>query len=174
MKAKRPLTSTWLFWTLTLQPKTMTLIRFIIITFLISGGIFYSSPPAYAVEPLQLKEIKSPSLRLALNTFLKDSSLPSDYLVAHTDLNKDGIDEHILKPKHCSDRSYNCQHIVIAEKEDHIVLLAKIRAREIMIATTYSYGIKDIMAFTNPVNEYNFDIYMWSPKEKTYILNASE
>ncbi|MGH1404871.1 MAG: hypothetical protein ACRBDL_11585 [Alphaproteobacteria bacterium] len=149
----------------------------IIYTLFLAGGILSLPQSVHAVQPLQYKEeTKSPSLKLSLNSFLKNNgNFPlSDYLIADTDLNKDGIDEYILRRKGCSDRDHSCRHLVFAEKQDTVILLTAINAREIMIATTYSYGIKDIMAFNNSINEYNFDIYMWSPKEKTYILEASE
>lgn len=130
--------------------------------------------PVSAVEQLNYSDKISPSLEYQINSFLEktyetDISL---YYIADIDLNNDGIDEYILKRKSCeSDKSY-CIYSIIAEKDNNIILLSKIRAKSIMIGETYSYGIKDILAFKNEINDYNFDIYMWSPSQKMYIMNA--
>ena len=129
---------------------------------------------ARAVEQLNFSDKISPSLKYQVNIFLEktyktDISL---YNIAEIDLNNDGIDEHILKRKACNTKENQCIYSVIAEKGDEIILLAKIRARNIIAGETSSYGIKDILAFKNEINDYNFDIYMWSPSQKMYIINT--
>ncbi len=130
----------------------------------------------WAVEQLNYKTSQSisPSLKYQIDSFLKqiyetDISL---YNIASTDLNSDGIDEHILKRKSCDTSQNQCIHSIIAEKDGEIVLLSKIRAKNIIIGETSSYGIKDLLIFKNEINDYNFDIYMWSPSQKMYIMNS--
>lgn len=126
-----------------------------------------------AVEQLSFGDKVSPSLKYQINTLLgevyeTDISL---YHIANIDLNNDGIDEHILKRKTCEVSKNQCIYSIIAEKDGKIILLSKIRAKNLIIGETSSFGIKDILVFKNEINDYNFDIYMWSPSQKMYIMN---
>lgn len=126
----------------------------------------------YAIEPLSYKEDISPSLKVALEAYLKDE-LKTDislYKFAPTDLNSDGIDEYILKSKQCTEIENICKYLIIAEKKENILLLLQNNVKDIMLAGTSSHGVKDILVFQNTKNDFNFDIYMWSPQEKKYIL----
>ena len=132
------------------------------------------SQPAAAIEPLDYEKEISPSLGYQIDSFLQetyDASL-SQYKIAGIDLNNDGINEHILKQRRCNVLTKQCTHLILAEKKNQILLLSKINAYNVMIGGTNSHGIKDVLAFTNEKNDYNFDIYMWSPSRKMYILRA--
>ncbi|PCI97172.1 MAG: hypothetical protein COB14_09385 [Alphaproteobacteria bacterium] len=132
------------------------------------------SKPAEALEPLDYNKKISPSLGHQIDSFLEktyDTNL-SQYDVAGVDLNNDGIDEHILKQLLCNIQTKQCTHLILAEKQEDILLLSKIKAYNLMIGGTSSHGIKDVLAFNNKINDYNFDIYMWSPSQKMYILRA--
>ncbi len=126
-----------------------------------------------AVEQLNYSEKVSTSLKSQINTLLAEiyNTDISLYEIANIDLNNDGIDEHILKRKTCGATQNQCIYSILAEKDDEIILLSKIRAKNLIIGETSSYGIKDILAFKNEINDYNFDIYMWSPSQKMYIIN---
>ncbi|PCI56822.1 MAG: hypothetical protein COB36_00680 [Alphaproteobacteria bacterium] len=132
------------------------------------------SKPAVAIEPLDYEKKISPSLRYQIDLFLKETydTTLSQYKIAGIDLNNDGINEHILKQRRCNVVTKQCTHLILAEKKNEILLLSKIKAYNLMIGGTNSYGIKDVLAFTNEINDYNFDIYMWSPSRKMYILRA--
>ena len=133
---------------------------------------------ANAVEELKFRPVieAGASLRLELDPFLKQNfnSDSSDYLMADTDLNGDNLFEHILKRKNCGQYTNICTYLVIAEKGNDLALLSKISAQRLMVGDDKSYGIKNLLAFKNPTNAYDFDIYMWSPSEKMYILGADE
>ncbi len=129
---------------------------------------------AMAVEQLNYREKISSSLKYQINSFLQKTYETdiSIYYIANIDLNSDGIDEYVLKRKSCIDNKNQCIYSIIAEKDGEIILLSKIRAKNLIIGETSSYGIKDILAFKDKINDYNFDIYMWSATEKKYIINA--
>lgn len=132
------------------------------------------SKPAAALEPLDYSKKISPSIGYQIDSFLEktyDTNL-SQYDVAGIDLNNDGIDEHILKQIRCNIQTKQCTHLILAEKQKEILLLSKIKAYNLMIGGSSSHGIKDLLAFKNKINDYNFDIYMWSPSQKMYILRA--
>ncbi len=128
---------------------------------------------AGAVEQLDYSKQISPSLKYQIGLFLEqiyDTDIDI-YNIAKVDLNSDGLDEHILKRKSCDDSKALCIHSIIAEKNGELILLSKIMARNIVLANTYSHGIKDILVFKNEINDYNFNIYVWSPSQKMYIMN---
>lgn len=128
----------------------------------------------FAIEKLNFQsEIKSPSTRLKLDVFLQGfyKTDSRGFEIAAVDLNKDGVDEYILKRKTCAEMNLVCTHLVLADKKTEMHILSSIRARHIMLGGTSNYGINDLLIFENSVNDYDFDIYMWSPEEKMYILN---
>ena len=133
-----------------------------------------ASGNASAVEPLNYSDKTGPTLRVQLSSFLKntyDTAL-SDYQIADIDLNNDGIDEYILKQRRCSIIDKSCTHLVIAEKQNEIFELSRIKAQNLMVGGTLSHGIKDLLAFNDEINDYKFDIYVWSPPQKMYIIKA--
>ncbi len=131
---------------------------------------------ADAIEPINYNKNISISLKYQINNFLNneyDMSI-SAYDIAGIDLNNDGIDEHILKQKKCYQDKKVCKYLIIAEKRNEIILLSKIKAKNIMIGETSSNGVKDILVFKNQINDYDFDIYIWSSEQKMYIINSKK
>lgn len=132
---------------------------------------------AHALEKLNFQnKIFSPSLKLQMNTYFQeqykiDSSV---FDIAAADLNKDGVDEYIFRRKSCSTANTICTHIILAQQNQKILLLSSIRARHLMIGGTTNFGISDLLAFKDEINDYNFDIYMWSSAEKMYILSEDK
>jgi|GEM_PF-3068931 len=130
--------------------------------------------PSHAIEELKYTpaNVTGPSFQLQLDNFLKENfnSNSSDYMIANTDLNGDNLLEHILKRNNCGQYTNICTHLVIAKTEDKVTLLSKINAHRLMVGDSEKYDIKNLLAFKNKTNAYNFDIYIWSPREKMYIL----
>ena len=98
----------------------------------------------------------------------------TDYIIAQTDLNNDLAKEYVLKRNYCKTKNeQSCNHIIIGKTKDKFVVLGNIRAKKLVISSTKTHNITDILAFDNDLNDYDFDIYVWSPKEKMYILEAN-
>ncbi len=131
---------------------------------------------ANAIEALNYNRKISTSLKHQINLFLGNlyNNDISEYEISGIDLNGDGIDEHVLKSKKCDADNNQCNYLIIAEKRDEIILLSEIKAGNIIIGGTSSYGIKDILVFKNNINDYNFDIYIWSPEQKMYIMKITD
>ena len=148
--------------------------RISLITLLLAFSIIALPNLANAVEGLNYSDEISTSLKPRINQFLKQTYETdlSSYNLAKADLNGDGLDEYILKRKQCNAKNNLCTHLIIAATEDEIMLLNNIRARNLMIGATSTHGISDLLAFKNDVNDYNFDIYIWSPTQKMYILKT--
>lgn len=137
--------------------------------------VFLFSVPvntAYALEPVKYTHDLGTTKSLKLNAFLKNTynTTKESFDIALIDLNIDGVDEYILKRKSCSVEKKQCFHMIIAEKGSELLLLSEISAKNLMVAGTSTHGIRDILAFKREINDYDFDIYMWSPSQKTYIL----
>ncbi|MFP4098138.1 MAG: hypothetical protein ACLFP8_04415 [Alphaproteobacteria bacterium] len=134
---------------------------------------------ACAVEELNYKPTTATigaSLKLQLDYLLKEkfNTESSDYLIADTDLNADNQPEYILKNKNCGQQAEQCPHLIIADMDNDLALLSEIKAKHLMIGNGKNYGISNILAFKNHINAYDFDIYMWSPQQKMYILEESK
>ncbi len=154
-------------------------IRYVLITALSILVIFIFIPQAvFALEDLSYTPASdgSPTLRLQLDDFLEKNfnSDSSRFVMSSTDLNGDNLLEYILKRKNCGQYTNICTYLIIAEKKEGLTLLSKISAHNLMVGDGKSYGIKNLLAFKNPSNAYDFDIYMWSPHEKMYILKPDK
>lgn len=131
---------------------------------------------AFAMGELEFKEVISPIRSVEIDSFLNDqfSTQISDYTIAQTDLNNDLESEYILKRKHCKSATNSlCNHIILGRTKKTFVILGNIRSKKLVISSTKSHNINDILAFDNDLNDYEFGIYMWSPIEKMYILKAN-
>lgn len=127
-----------------------------------------------ALEKLTFTQSYSPSLKLELNRFLheKYNTRSDNYNIAHADLNQDGQNEHILQRTYCTTTNSGCIYIIVAENKNGFTELGTIHAKSVMPGGSFSYGVRDVLAFDNEINDYNFKIYSWSPQEKKYILES--
>lgn len=148
---------------------------YLMILSLIFSGCFFITLNAYALESLNFQGHLGTISKSKIKVFLKDAYQAdiSNYSIASHDLNNDGLDEYILKSSLCTQSNIPCDYVILAEKGKDIIELSKITAKNILVSGTYSYGIKDILVFQNEINDYDFDIYMWSSKEKMYIVKQS-
>lgn len=131
---------------------------------------------AYAIQEISYNNDLGFSVHYDIDTFLMSefNTDISSYDVASVDLNQDGLNEYILKKKICAPDNGHCLHLILAEKNGALFTLSKIRAKVLMLGGTLTNGINDLLAFNEGVNDYDFDIYMWSPKEKTYMLKKND
>lgn len=154
--------------------KKISLSKFILITCIAAALLHFPVRRANAIEALRYNDIStiSISLKHQIDVFLKEqlSTASSLYEISSSDLNNDGILEHILKRKSCIAENEFCTHTIIAEQEEKIALIANIKASSLIVDTALSYGVKNLLAFKNKINDYDYDIYMWSPQKKMYIL----
>lgn len=129
-----------------------------------------STTSAGAVQQLTYSTELGPSATLKVSRFLQETNYgsASDYIYAHIDLNGDNIAEYIAKERECGNKS--CLFMILAETKDEILLLSKIRAKDVMLGGTKTHGVTDVLIFESKINDYDFDIYIWSPSKKSYIL----
>lgn len=132
--------------------------------------------PAAAVENVVFGANLGATSRLLLTGYLDlDSAGPLDaYEAARVDLNEDGMDEIVLRERGCAEKEKICAHLFLAQTKDKIFKISEIQTRYIMLAGTYSDGVRDILAFRNEKNDYDFDLYVWDSRQSRYRLEREE
>ncbi|MGH1455228.1 MAG: hypothetical protein ACRBDI_00440 [Alphaproteobacteria bacterium] len=132
---------------------------------------------AWAIDVLNFESITNSAIATNLNLYLQTTykTKTSEYIIAQTDLNSDDINEYILKRAYCQkEKMPSCNHIIIAKTPHSFATIGNVRAHKIVISTTQTQNIRDILAFNDELNDYNFDIYMWSSDKNMYILKPNK
>ena len=127
---------------------------------------------AFCIEKMYFNVNPTPSAKILLSSYIREKNgltLP-DYYIAKNDLNGDGIYEYILKQKKCYSNKGKCTFIILAESAGKAILLGKIRAYSLALGDDYSFGVQDILAFSDDNNDYVYDVFKWDPLSKRYIL----
>ncbi|HBR69069.1 MAG TPA: hypothetical protein DEA55_06810 [Rhodospirillaceae bacterium] len=131
---------------------------------------------AHAVERLQFNKSLPDRAQRNIARYIEENSqkipgISSESLkISATDLNRDGINEFIISTKDCSTDSKTCPYLVMADKKDSVILLGSIEARNIALADTYSHGIRDIHAYNNKSNDFDYDLFVWEPADSHYTI----
>lgn len=87
------------------------------------------------------------------------------YEIARADLNDDGLYEFVLKPKECQT---TCRYNIVAESSKKIVMLADIRGSNIVLGNEFSHGVRNILVFESPTNDFDYTLYTWHPMSSSY------
>ncbi len=100
---------------------------------------------------------------------------PETARIAGTDLNEDGINEFIVTTQNCqsqkkSSKKITCPYLIMADKGRSVILLGSIKARSISLANSYSHGVKDIRAYDNELNHFDYNLYTWEPSRSHYTM----
>ncbi|MCB1652202.1 MAG: hypothetical protein KDI46_09125 [Alphaproteobacteria bacterium] len=124
------------------------------------GPKFTPLPDDYILRPLLENQISTQN----------DISQSLDELeIAYIDLNEDGIDEMMLKEKSCTGQKI-CTISILARAPGKLHSLGKIEGKNVAIAQSYNHGIRDLMVYDDPDNDYKYDLYVWNPQETRYKL----
>jgi len=139
-------------------------------------ALVFCAQPSHSLENIVFGSTLGASAQISASSFLKEDfqTTLSAYEAARVDLNDDGIDEIILRETNCRNNSAPCAHIVLAHTNDQIFKLSEFQAKYIMLAGTYSHGIRDILAFRDKKNDYNFDLYIWDSHKGQYKLELEK
>lgn len=90
--------------------------------------------------------------------------------VARVDLNQDGLDEFVIKTDKCNAADQACAFLFLAETSGKMYGLGEINARGVLIGNETKNGVRNILAFQNDQNDYDYQIYVWEPIRAQYIL----
>ena len=139
------------------------------ILFFISILAIFSPTLSYANEALVFNTDRLlKSSALTLERFLGDNF--DQYDIAHIDLNGDGADEYITKNKDCSSKEGFCSYNIFGLNNSSVYKLGTLEAHTLMISDQRSYGIRQLIAYQNPINDFDYSIYRWDPAQSRFIL----
>ncbi len=85
--------------------------------------------------------------------------------IARADLNDDGLYEFVLKPKSCQK---GCMFNVVAEASKKIVPLGDFRGSNLVLGSEFSHGVRNILVFESPTNDFDYSLYTWHPMSSSY------
>ncbi len=130
---------------------------------------FFSLIPfsfAMAIESLRFQAPVSYKEKQAITLVKKLHTTPRiTYHIATTDLNNDAIDEYIIKPASARDcqKKPLCQHSIIALQDHAPLLIGQFDAHKILISDKKTYGVRHIIVYNQPHNDFKTATAIWSP-----------
>jgi len=99
--------------------------------------------------------------------FLQEQELFSDVEpieLAKIDLNADALAEYIARPSRPACRKMVfCPYAIVAFKNKSPILLNRIEAKNLMISAKKTYGIRDLIVYTDPRNDFRAQTFSWNP-----------
>ncbi len=136
------------------------------IAFLLS---LFSSPPALAMENITYVDFQNSSATKQLLSYLQKEEYGGvlDSLVAHVDLNDDGLNEFILRQ--CPSPPALCTYSIWAERTKSYIEIGKITALRLTLGAEKRNGVHDLRAYHDPINDYNSIVYVWDAMDSRYI-----
>ncbi len=122
--------------------------------------------PAYSAEMLRFKPGYLPK---TIAVTMQEQMLEDAWEVSNVDLNDDGPEESILKTK----REYchgddGCLYVIAARKQDEWIKLGTFKAFNILVSDRRTYGIRDLIVYSVPNNDFESVHYVWNPKAYQY------
>ncbi len=130
-----------------------------------------------AVSAMELPGFHVPSSRKELEAidFVKKNTSNdiTAYLIAAIDLNNDSIDEFLVKPKNLSDCPEKplCPNQIIAFRDYAPILIGNFDAHKILISDKKTYGIRHIIVYNTPYNDFKSETARWSPYKYRFELD---
>jgi hypothetical protein len=120
-----------------------------------------SALPARADEPLTFRSAGSDfHQKLLADYLLQTQGAEGPFLTAQGDLNGDGITEHFLKSEKTSPVA---DVYLLGVKHREVTLLGKIPARKIEITDKKQWGVRRLVVYNDPGNDFRSQIWVWNP-----------
>ncbi|MCB9964420.1 MAG: hypothetical protein H6855_01960 [Rhodospirillales bacterium] len=90
--------------------------------------------------------------------------------VHRVDLNNDGVPELIVRlaDQYTTCNDMGCHHAVLAITDEAIRRLGYFEFCEIEVAPTETDGVKDLLVFDSPLNDFSPSLYIWDANEQMY------
>ena len=118
--------------------------------------------PSYAAESLDFIDKN--------NAKAHDLANISDHYrfsrVARVDLNNDSIDEFILARAINDTRNH---FDVVATTGDGLAELGSFEARKMMVAYDEHHGVRSLLSFNHPDNDFDYDVYQWDAAQSRFV-----
>lgn len=145
------------------------------IFFLTCLGIvaFAAIPHSRAAEKLIYNQGVGGSSQLNISSYLRgENRAIQHYDIAKADLNDDDLFEFILRERSCVQKKEFCRFDILAETSRGMVSLGTIEARALALSEHRSHGVRDILAYNNALNDYDYGLYVWVSGQSQYILST--
>lgn len=128
------------------------------------------SVPAQAVEAVTFQKPSSFTIIPAAIAQGKDKQ-SAEFI--QTDLNKDGAKEWIVREtgSKCTANT-GCPYFVYAQKNREWIEIGSFSAFKILIADKTEYGVRNILVYNLPLNDFATVTYGWSPEKYRYELRS--
>lgn len=102
--------------------------------------------------------------------FIKNKTQTADISekISKIDLNNDLIDEYIVK-QGCAPARL-CQYFITAFENHTPILIGRFDAHKILISDKKDYGIRQIIVYNQPHNDFTHATAIWNPHKFEYTL----
>ena len=120
---------------------------------------------AYGAESMRFEPMQQSPLPQTIAGSVKNTNL----LKGNIDLNGDSVDEVLYQaaPPLCSENE-GCTYFVTAKKKDSWIVIGEFKGFNILISDKRTYGIRDIIVYNIPHNDFESVRYAWNPKRYQY------
>lgn len=134
---------------------------------------------AQAAEPVQLKtETTSPVeqriLDMAKSRLPLKSGAEAVLGFSAKDLNDDGINEYIITENCSYGTPKPCDTWVVANNNGNLSILAQFTAKNIALSNKYTNGIRDLLVYNDPGNDFRYTIFRWNSPRGAYQGGEAE
>lgn len=138
--------------------------RIFVIT-VVLAGLF--SVPAFAAQPLSfsgtISAIEWSSVAPHLN------GAQEDYLFSKVDLNGDGLDEVAAVSANCKSQQLSrCEYFIFGRGAQKAYILLQEEAWNITVSDQRAYGLRKIMVYKSPNNQFKPTAYTWNALKSSY------
>jgi len=150
----------------------MTKPRFFLICFfgyMILGG----NAQAFSDAPLLFRDSPNgPRERAVIAALSKSGNLQPGigFKIAATDLNGDGVSEWIVSSgQQGCERRAACRIHVMGLRLGRPALLGAMNSGKIALSPEKAYGVRRLMLYNNPSNDFTHQLYSWSPPAEAFV-----
>ena len=145
--------------------------RFITSVCLCSGLLVVASVSTFANQTLQYNYTPDPRRLSQFQEIIPSLSVEKPPEIAAIDLNEDGIREFVVRANDCDGNTgVTCEHIIIGEVSKGYIVLGKLNGTRVLLGQDYTNGVRNLLLFSNPVNDFDYDVYVWGAKQAQYVL----
>lgn len=124
--------------------------------------LLFGPSSAYADQQLVFKPADNHYKSRIVAAFVQKTNAAErgPFLVAKLDLNADGVPEYFVKS---ALQAKQQNHWLIALKRRTPTFLTKIPATKIIISDKKIYGIRKLIVYNQPGNDFHREIFSWNP-----------
>lgn len=124
------------------------------------------------MEPLIYKEQLPQRTSQLIASTLKNENIAA-FKAAVSDLNEDGTEEYVVTETDCTSNTKFCRSFILSNAEANSVVLGRVDAKNLVLSNTYTDGVRDLLVYNNPKNDYDYTELQWNARESSYVLKGA-